>query len=373
MFAFARIWIFVRDGIKQSYNRRMTGAPWDGFDETIDVRSPAEYAEDCIPGAVNLPALSNAERAEIGELHRRSPFAARLRGAGMVASNIAAHLRAHLSARPPEWRPLVYCKRGGQRSGAVCEVLRRVGWDAAQLAGGYKTYRAAVMDGIRTLPPRIRFCAVGGKTGAGKTELLEMLADGGAAVLDLEKIGNHRGSAFGEVGAQPSQRRFESRLFAAMSALPQNAPVFVETEGRKIGRLHLPKPLLFAMRNAPVLYLDAELRERARRIVSDYAAFFDRARFDSAAAAIGKYVGAKRMQIWNMHHSGGEWESLAADMLDSFYDPGYQKSLAANYGAPCAVFAVNPNRRESMRKTAELLAETARNADFAAGGDKIAI
>ncbi|MGI9297170.1 MAG: tRNA 2-selenouridine(34) synthase MnmH [Gammaproteobacteria bacterium] len=348
----------------------MTGAPWEGFDEVIDVRSPAEYAEDCIPGAVNLPALSNAERAEVGALHRRSPFAARLRGAGMVAANIAAHLRAHLAARPPGWRPLVYCKRGGQRSGAVVEVLRRVGWDAAQLAGGYKIYRIAVMDGIRALPPQIRFRALGGKTGAGKTALLRMLADGGAAALDLEKLGNHRGSAFGDVGAQPSQRRFESRLFAAMSVLPKNAPVFVEAEGRKIGRLHLPQPLLFAMRNAPVLYLDAELRERARRIAADYAAFFDPDKFESAAAAIGKYVGAKRLRLWNMHHSGGEWETLAADMLSSFYDPGYQKSLAANYAAPSAVFAVNPNRLESMQKTAALLAQTA---DCAAGGDKMAV
>ena len=345
-------------------------APWDGFDEIIDVRSPAEYAEDCIPGARNLPALSNSERAEIGALHRNSPFAARRLGAGMVAANIAAHLRAHLASRPPEWRPLIYCKRGGQRSGAVAEVLQRVGWDAARLAGGYKTYRAAVRDGIGALSPKIQWRALGGKTGAGKTALLRLLQNAGAAAIDLEALGNHRGSAFGDVGLQPSQRRFESRLFAELSALPQDAPVFVEAEGRKIGRLHLPQPLLAAMRRAPVFYLDAVLRDRARRIVADYAAFFDAAKFESAAAAIGKYVGAQRRRLWDKHHSGGEWEMLASDMLSSFYDVGYQKSLTTNYGAPSAVFRVDPNHSESMQKTAALLRA---KASFAAGGDKMAI
>ena len=343
--------------------------PWQGFDEIIDVRSPAEFAEDRIPGAINLPALSNAERAEIGLLHRSSPFAARRRGAGMIAANIAEHLRAHLAERPPEWRPLIYCKRGGQRSGAVAEVLRRIGWDAAQLQGGYKTYRAAVIGGIRDVSPRIRFFALGGKTGAGKTALLQMLKDGGATMIDLESLGNHRGSAFGEIGEQPSQRLFESRIFAALAQLPPNAPTFVETEGRKIGRLHLPQPLLSAMRRAPVFYLDAELPARARRIAAEYATFFDAEKFDNAVNAIGKYVGENRRQRWQKLRANGERESLAADMLSSFYDPGYQKSLAANYAAPSEVFAIDPNRRDSMRQTAARLIQIVQ----AAGGDKMAV
>ena len=340
---------------------------WRDFDEIIDVRSPAEFAEDSIPGAVNLPALSNAERAEIGALHRDSPFCARRRGAGMVAANIAAHLRSHLASRPPDWRPLVYCKRGGQRSGAVVEVLRRVGWRAEQLPGGYKFYRDKVREGIGVLPSAVQWCAIGGKTGAGKTALLHLLKAAGAATMDLEAMCNHRGSAFGDLGAQPSQRKFESRLFAALSELPKNARVFVEAEGRKIGRLHLPQPLLSAMRRAPAIYLEACSRERARRIVADYAAFFDREKFESAAAAIDKYVGAKRRAQWRAHHCGGEWEELARDMLESFYDVGYEKSLSANYGAPSAVLKINPNRPANMREIAAKLARCA------AEGGKMAV
>ena len=342
-----------------SYNPSMKFA-WDGFDEIIDVRSPSEYAEDGVPGAVNLPALSDAERAEIGLLHRDSPFEARRRGAGMLAANIALHLRAHLAERPAEWRPLVYCKRGGQRSGAVVEVLRRVGWDACQLPGGYKVYRQAVLDGLQTLPSKIQWQVLGGKTGAGKTSLLAALRESGAAVLDLEALGNHRGSAFGGNGEQPSQRRFESRLFAELSSLPQDQPVFAEAEGRKIGLLHMPQKMLQAIRRAPVFYLDANLQHRAQKIVSDYPEMTDFARFESAASAIEKFVGVRRREFWRACHTENKWQELAADMLLSFYDVGYQKSLAANYGTPREVLPVNPNCPDSLQQTAQLLRKKAR-------------
>ncbi|MGI9306449.1 MAG: tRNA 2-selenouridine(34) synthase MnmH [Gammaproteobacteria bacterium] len=341
--------------------------PWDGFDGILDARSPAEFAEDCIPGAVNLPALSDAERAEVGALYKSSPFAARLRGAGFVAANISAHLQKHLAAHPREWRPLVYCWRGGRRSGAVAEVLRQIGWDAAQLSGGYKFYRQTVINGICELSAALPFFAIGGKTGAGKTLLLAALRDNGESVLDLEALGCHRGSVFGATGAQPSQRKFESALFEAMRALPQHAPVFVETEGRKIGALHVPRPLLFAARQAPLFYAEAELAARARRVAGDYAAFQDSALFESALAALGKYA-APRRRYWREYHARGEWEALAADLLSSFYDIGYEKSLAANYGKPAAVFRADPNCPQALQKTARALAQKAR---LCAEGGKI--
>ena len=332
---------------------------WHGFDEIIDVRSPAEYADDCIPGAANLPALSNAEHAEIGMLHKTSPFSARLRGAGMVAANIAAHLQNHLAARPPEWRPLVYCRRGGQRSGAVAEVLRRIGWDAAQLDGGYKFYRQTVIAGIRELSAALPWRIVGGKTGAGKTALLGALRENGEHVLDLEALGGHRGSVFGKIGKQPPQRKFESMLFAEMAALPQDAPVFAEAESRKIGALHLPQPLLAAIRRAPLFYLEADLQTRARRIAKEYGGYKEPARFESALAALGKYAAA-RAGCWRQYHARGEWEALAADLLSSFYDIGYEKSLAANYARPAARFCMESDSPRALKKTASALAQKAR-------------
>ena len=337
--------------------------PWFGYDEIIDVRSPAEFAEDSIPGARNLPALSNNERAEIGTLYKTSPFSARLRGAGMVAENIAAHLRNHLANRPPEWRPLVYCWRGGQRSGAVAEVLRQIGWDAAQLPGGYKSYRQTVIGGVRELSAAVQWRVVGGKTGAGKTALLGALRKSGESVLDLEALGKHRGSVFGATGKQPPQRKFESLLFAEMSAFPKNAPVFAEAESRKIGALHLPQPLLSALRRAPLFYLEADIATRARRIAKEYAAYQSPARFDAALAALGKHA-AGRAARWREIHARGEWEILAADLLSSFYDIGYQKSLAANYGNPAARIRAETDSPRALQKTAAALVQKAR--DFAA-------
>lgn len=327
------------------------------------MRSPAEYADDCIPGAVNMPALSNEERATVGILHKTAPFAARRHGAGLVAANIAAHLQTHLAERPPSWRPLVYCWRGGQRSGAVVEVLRRIGWDAQQLAGGYKTYRQTVINGIAALAPSRRWLVIGGKTGAGKTRLLNELRALNRATVDLEALGNHRGSAFGDNGTQPTQRKFESRLFAALTATPQDAPAFIEAESRKIGLLHVPQPLLSAMRRAPVFFLEATLADRARHITTCYAAMREPQKFTAALAHLGKYAGVRRRESWLRQHAAQQWQELTEDLLASFYDIGYQKSLNTNYLRPTAVFTLNPNCARSMRQTAQNISQTAATGD----------
>ena len=333
--------------------------PWRGFDEIIDVRSPREYAEDCIPGAVNLPALSNAEHAEIGILYKSSPFAARLRGAGLLASNIAAHLQNHFATRPPQWRPLIYCRRGGQRSGAVVEVLCRIGWQATALCGGYKRYRQTVLDGIAAIAPTIRWAVIGGKTGAGKTAMLQILRNNGQSIIDLESLGNHRGSVFGGCGTQPAQRRFESVLFDACCAVSPSAPVFVEAESRKIGLLHMPQPLLAAIRQAPVFYLQATIESRARRIVADYETMKNPAHFAAALSALGKYAAEERKRRWQQMHDNADWTALAQDLLGTFYDVGYQKSLSANYGAPAAYFKLNPTCVADLQQTAPKISQQA--------------
>lgn len=342
--------------------------PWHGYDEIIDVRSPSEYVQDHIPDACNLPALSDDERAAIGKLHQQSPFVARRRGAGMVAENIARHLREHLAERPPHWRPLIYCWRGGQRSGAVTEVLRRVGWDAQQLIGGYKHYRNVVMRGIVEHAKAQRWLVIGGKTGAGKTLLLRQLAASGAQTVDLESLCNHRGSAFGgkrkncndrnnnaEEFVQPSQRRFESLLFARLAKLSPTT-VFIESESRKIGALHIPPALLSAIRRAPAIYINADLASRAEHIAAEYHDMRETKNFTTALESIINYTGAKRARLWQEMHAAQQWQQLAADMLESFYDVGYQKSLAANYSNQAAVFTANPNCAQSMQNlTQELI------------------
>ncbi len=331
------------------------------FDEIIDVRTPAEFGEDRIPGAVNLPALADSQRHIVGALYKNDPFAARKRGAEMLAENLAAHLRSALREKPPQWKPLVYCWRGGQRSGAVVEVLRRIGWPAEQLCGGYKSYRKAVAAGIADCAGKTRWVILAGKTGAGKTALLATLAQKQAAALDLEALANHRGSAFGELGEQPSQRRFESLLWRAMKLLPAGAPVFVESEGRKIGKLHTPAPLLAALRSSPrAVLLSATLAARAENIRGEYAAHIaDDAMFAAAVAKITPHAGAKRAAQWRKMHNEGEIGKLLADLLQNFYDIGYEKSLRANYpaaaAAETATVAVTPANKESLTRAAETI------------------
>ena len=239
----------------------------DLFDEVIDVRSPAEFAEDHVPRARNHPVLDDAERAEVGTLYKQvSPFESKKRGAALVSRNIARHLEETFRSRDRGWRPLVYCWRGGKRSGAMTHVLREVGWQAAQLEGGYKAYRREVVAQLESLPRRFRYVVLCGETGSGKSRLLEALGALDAQVLDLEQFAAHRGSVLGNLPAtpQPAQKMFETRLWDALRALDPAAPVFVEAESKKIGQIQVPDALLETMRSGHCIRIEAPLEARVQ-------------------------------------------------------------------------------------------------------------
>src|SRR6185436_10010460 len=140
------------------------------FDTIIDVRSPAEYAEDHIPGAISAPVLDDTQRAEVGTLYKQvSAFDAKKLGAALVAKNVAGHIDQQFSGKPKDWRPLVYCWRGGKRSGAMAHILREVGWDARTLEGGYRAYRKYVLAELEKNPARLDFRVIHGPTGSGKS------------------------------------------------------------------------------------------------------------------------------------------------------------------------------------------------------------
>ncbi|MEC7050012.1 MAG: tRNA 2-selenouridine(34) synthase MnmH [Pseudomonadota bacterium] len=212
----------------------------------IDVRSESEFLDDHIPGAVSMPVLNDRERAEIGTIYKQiGAFEAKRRGAALVARNIAAHIESKLLDVPKDFSPLVYCWRGGQRSGAMGRILSEIGWKVTLVDGGYKTYRKAVLNGLDEVPPRLRPIILRGRTGTAKTRILRAAMDAGAQVIDLEGLANHRGSLLGPEpgGAQPSQRQFESRLFAVLGSLDPERPVFIEAESNKIGDIHIPPDL----------------------------------------------------------------------------------------------------------------------------------
>lgn len=301
-----------------------------GFDAIIDVRSPSEFAEDHIPGAINLPVLDDAERAEIGTIYvQQSKFLARRLGAAKVARNIAAHLDGALKDREGGFRPLVHCWRGGQRSGAMAAVMDQIGWPVTVLDGGYMTWRRQVQTALYGAPTWSVILLDGG-TGSGKTALLSRLAQRGVQTLDLEGLADHRGSLFGSTGRrQPSQKLFESRLYAALEAFDPSRPIVVEAESSRVGSRTIPPALWAAMGQAKVIELDAPIQARAAwsaRVYADIAS--DAAALETALGKLPTHHSKATVAAWKaMAHEGRTLE-LAAALIAEHYDPAYRRMSA---------------------------------------------
>ncbi|WP_114966619.1 tRNA 2-selenouridine(34) synthase MnmH [Alkalilacustris brevis] len=329
-----------------------------GFDDIIDVRSPAEYAEDHIPGAVNLPALSNAERARVGTVYvQESRFMARRMGAALVARNVAAHLEGHLVGKGPRYRPLVYCWRGGQRSGSVATILRQIGWQAETLEDGWRGYRRMVVEMLYKAPFPAPLAVLDGNTGTAKTELLHLMAARGVQVIDLEGLARHRGSLFGaRAGGQPSQKAFETALARAMAGLDSARPVVVEAESNKIGDLFLPPALWQAMQRAPRVALAAPLAERAAYLARSYADLTeDRAELAAVIDRLRPYHAAERIETWHALAREGAFEALAAALMEVHYDPRYARSALRRAEPPQHRIEMTDMRAEGLAATADRL------------------
>lgn len=300
------------------------------FDAIIDVRSPAEFAEDHIPGAINLPVLDDAERGEIGTIYvQQSKFLARRIGAAKVARNIAAHLDGVLKDRDGSFRPLVHCWRGGQRSGAMVAVMDQIGWPVTVLDGGYMTWRRQVQTALYG-EPTLSVVLLDGGTGSGKTALLQRLAERGVQMLDLEGLADHRGSLFGSTGrSQPSQKMFESRLFEALERLDPSRPVVVEAESSRIGARTIPPALWSAMGRASVVELSAPVEARAAfsaRVYADIAA--DVAALDAALGRLPPHHSRETLAGWKAMARDGSTVDLAAALIAEHYDPAYRRMSA---------------------------------------------
>lgn len=305
----------------------------DEFDAIIDARSPAEFLEDHIPGAINLPVLDDTERRIIGTIYKQhSAFEARRLGAAWVAKNLARHLQERLQQHPPSWRPLVYCWRGGQRSGAFVTWLRMIGWSAAQLAGGYKTYRRWVLERLAELPAHFSWRVIAGPTGSGKTRVLQALERRGHQVLDLEALARHRGSILGAWPggeAQPTQKAFDTALVAALRRFDPSRPVFVEAESKRIGLVQLPEALHEAMRLAPMIVLDTPQECRLQLLLEDYGWLGDEP--EALARRLERFKGFvpnETLRRWQELALRRDLATLFAELIARHYDPLYRRSLA---------------------------------------------
>ncbi|GAA5072890.1 tRNA 2-selenouridine(34) synthase MnmH [Roseibacterium beibuensis] len=299
-----------------------------GFDTIIDVRSPAEFAEDHIPGAINLPVLSNEERARVGTIYvQESPFRARKIGAALVARNAARHIEDSLMGFDGGWRPLVYCWRGGQRSGSFTSILQQIGWRAEVLEGGYRTWRRMVVKTLYDDPLPFRILRLDGFTGTAKTALLAEVAAQGGQVIDLEGLANHRGSILGDIeGDQPAQKGFESALVSALDRLDPGRPVLVEAESARIGSLRIPPQMWVAMRDSPRLVIEAPVAARAEFLAQAYAGLAaDKSALSERLNKLRTLAGHDTVDGWLVLLEEGRLVELSASLVERHYDPAYAR------------------------------------------------
>jgi tRNA 2-selenouridine synthase len=334
----------------------------DAFDTIIDARSPAEHAEDHLPGAVNWPVLDDDERRVVGTEYKQvSAFDARKHGAALVARRVAEIVERHVQDKPREWQPLVYCWRGGQRSGTLAWFLGQIGFRVQVLQGGYKAFRVQVREQLQTLPARFDFSVVAGRTGSGKTRLLQALRDEGAQVLDLEALARHRGSVLGGLPdeGQPTQKAFETAVWHALQGFDSARPVFVESESRKIGALAVPDALLQRMRaDSRVLMVEMPDAARVQLLLEEYGFFAQQLeRFCGHLDTLVELRGKDAVARWKAQARSGQWAEVFGELMREHYDPLYRRSMQRNFAGlgQAQVLALADGAPGTMREAARRL------------------
>lgn len=303
------------------------------FDSIIDVRSPIEFSEDHISGAINLPALSDLERGEVGTIYKQlSPFEARKVGGALIAENIATHMKKVLAKNKKNWKPLIYCWRGGQRSKAFATVLGEVGWDVSIIKGGYKAYRKMLYKFLYEDDIEHRLYLISGNTGTAKTQILQILENEGQNIIDLERLAKHRGSVFGSLkDRQPTQKLFESALYRKINQFDLNEPIILEAESNKIGNISVPASLWKRMKLSKRIVITAPVKVRAQYLKQEYIDLINhKERFIKKLKSLKYIQGVERINRWCSLFEGREYLELAEELINYHYDPRYQQSAKRN-------------------------------------------
>jgi tRNA 2-selenouridine synthase len=301
----------------------------------IDVRSPSEFALDRFPQSVNYPVLSDEERVVIGTLDKQvSSFEAKKAGAALVARNIANILETKLAHLKRQEKILIYCWRGGNRSGSLATVLSRIGYSVQTIDGGYRAYRREIIDQLNTLAANFQYKVIVGRTGSGKSLVLQALKTLGVQVLDLEDIARHKGSVLGLApgDVQPSQKQFESLVWAALNEFDASKPIYIESESKKIGQCQVPEKLIECMRLSSCIDLNASIETRVALLKLQYPHFVASvSTLQTRLEALIALHGHGKVDDWKAMADQARWDELVADLLAFHYDPAYDRSIRRNF------------------------------------------
>ncbi len=331
----------------------------EAYDLVIDVRSPIEFVQDHIVGAVNMPVLSDIEREEVGILHKQvSPFAGRKRGAALVSQNIAQHLQTALQDYPANFSPLIYCWRGGQRSRAFAHILSEVGWRCHLLEGGYKAYRSNILERLGLGFNRLSLVIIAGRTGSAKTDILGEIKKKGGQVLDLEGLAHHRGSLLGRWPGtpQPTQRFFESSLIDKVRQFDLSKPVYVESESSRIGNLQIPSRLWQKMNCSAMVTIETPVTERAHYLLGVYNHLLsDKTDVIKLIKGMQHRHGKKITENWQNLFDTEDWLELAKALLNDHYDPAYDNSVGRHQRELCTTLFQENCLPQTIAKTADII------------------
>tara|TARA_B100000131_G_C18020991_1_gene574566 strand:- start:102 stop:1145 length:1044 start_codon:yes stop_codon:yes gene_type:complete len=326
------------------------------FNQIIDVRSPDEFLEDHIPEAINLPVLNNSERSKVGKIYKQeSRIKAKILGASIISKNISRFLLNDLKNIPTHWEYLIYCWRGGQRSRSLALILNEIGYNVSVLSGGYKNYRSKIIQDLKKVSD-YKFFVIQGKTGTGKTKIIQELIKRNAQAIDLENLAQHRGSLLGKElnVVQPSQKLFESSLHKNLESFTTSSPIFIESESSKIGKLHLPKNFWHHIKNSKRISLEVPINERTRFLIKDYKHLINN------SSLIEPFLKNIRSKVQNELFSfllkkveKKQWKEFVETVLINYYDPKYEFSHAQNINNVIYSYKLNNFSKKNILELVE--------------------
>ncbi len=289
----------------------------------IDVRSPGEYEEDHIPGAINLPIFNNEERAEVGTIYRLiGRDKAVIRGTEIGGKRIGDIINA--LAEYNGRNIVIGCARGGMRSGAVASLLESLGISTFRLKDGYKSYRRYVLGILDNISIKPQVFIIQGLTGAGKTEIIKYIKNS----IDIEGLAGHRSSVFGAIGLeQSSQKAFETGFCSGLLQLNNEAYIVLEGESRKVGNLHIPDNIFMQMRQSPAIYIDTPMKRRVEIIKKEYDRFHEHEKVIKIVRSLKRKMSAAKVDKLIELYTSEKIDEFIEMLLVDYYDALYGYTL----------------------------------------------